>query len=152
MGIIKLRKFHPEDIVRITYRENEAKMLSQVDREKIDYMVQQGPAYTAVLEGKVLVCAGVSILWKGVGEAWLLTHPDIGDYRIWFYRKLKKMFNLIIKKYKLHRVQSDVDCNFQESCNMMEHLGFEIESLMQSYGPNKEDFVRYVLVAEGGVL
>lgn len=152
METIRLRKLKPEDLTQVPYRECEAKFIDKVDAQNILYMIGKGPAYTGVLNDRVLVCAGVSILWPGVGEAWLLTHPDIGEHKFWFYRRLRKMFNLIVKVHQLHRVQSDVDCTFKESCDMMRHLGFEVESIMTSYGPNREDFVRYTLVAEGGNL
>ncbi len=150
METIRLRKLKPEDLTQVPYRPCEAKFIDKVDAKNILAAIEDGPAYTGVLDDKVVVCAGVSIMWPGLGEAWLLTHPDIGEQKFWFYRRLKKMFTLIARVKKLHRVQSDVDCTFEESNLMMKHLGFEEESRMNSYGPNREDFFRYVLIADEG--
>ena len=143
----ELIPFEMKHMEHIDHRHWEEKLMPYTDSTVITEMfTKMGPSWTLIIAGKVVACAGVAILWKGVGEAWLITSPHINEYAMCFYRTLKRRLQEIVKTHHLHRVQADVEAGFEESHKMMLHLGFEQESVMEHYGPNKENFVRYRLL------
>lgn len=129
------------------YHEWDRKSINAIkisDRE--EFLLNRGPSWTVREGDTILACAGVNLLWGGVGEAWMLTSAKISRHRFYFYKTLKNTFLGLVRTFRLHRVQADVERDFKASCNMMKHLGFHEESTMLNYGPNKEIFVRYVFL------
>jgi len=48
------------------------------------------------------------------------------------------------EEFKLHRVQITIDESFKASYRLAVALGFTLESRMPKYGPDRENFLRYV--------
>jgi len=108
---------------------------------------ENGPAYSAVINGKIWGCAGVILLWPGVGEAWaisILNAPQ--TFPIFFHKAVIQMLNRIIKLHELHRVQAAVRCDWEQAQKWIERIGFEREGLMRQYLPDHADCWRYAKV------
>ena len=84
----------------------------------------QGPAYTLLVNGKPIGCAGVLILENNIGEAWMVWSALMEEYAKSIYSSVKRMLNVIVKTYKLTGVQAFVDPEFKEGKTFMVHLGF----------------------------
>ena len=102
-----------------------------------------GPAFTLIVDGEVVGCAGVVLMDWGRGEAWALLSGLFYDHKKESYRAIRDGLNAIIKDKKLVRVQSVVfdGDKYKASGRFLEHLGFHDESPegMQHYGPHGEN-------------
>lgn len=114
--------------------------------EKAYAYEKSGPCYTGFVDGEVIACAGVHLLWPGCGEAWAVVTPKVYDNPLFFHRAVKNLLQHIINKHKLYRVQATVLDGFARGMKWLEVLGFECEGLMRKY-LNDEDHWRYARVA-----
>ncbi len=108
---------------------------------------QGGPAYTAMIDGKVLGCAGVVIPWPGMGIAWVTFDKSIERYGLWATRTIRRMFNDIIKGLHLYRVEAVVLTDNIRNQRWIEMLGFTKENgTARAYTPDGRDVLRYELI------
>jgi hypothetical protein len=110
------------------------------DRAK---MYANGPSYTGIIDGEVAICAGVVILWPGVGEAWIAAAPLVYQYPLFLHRNVTRMLDRIIAEYNLHRVQAIVTHDFVRGQRWIERIGFKREGMLTQYLPDKTDCIRY---------
>lgn len=108
---------------------------------------ERGPAFSGFLNGTLLGCAGVVPLWPGLGEAWIVLSPEGRRHRAW-YRAVARILPSIAASGRFRRIQADVVREFEAGRRFVERLGFKYEFTMPKYGPNGEDFVRYVYPLE----
>jgi len=102
-----------------------------------------GPAFAGIAEGKVVGIAGVAILWPGVGDGWIMAAEAISKHKIWFVRSVKKYMELIMRDYKLHRVQTTVLHGHTDLIRLVEFLGMRFEGRLSGFGPKGEDYLMY---------
>lgn len=122
-----------------------------VIRYSLADLLKQHAVYTAINDSDVLIIAGVITLWPGVGEATVYMSKKYFDGslslkdRIKAAKVIKRYFDLILSNMTFHRVQATVDLSFERALRFIEYMGFEQESLAKMYGPDKEDYMRYVM-------
>ena len=89
---------------------------------------------------------GVGKVHSGLGIAWLILNKQFLKYP----KTLLKFSRLIIRSslvgLDLHRIQMDVDTTYDENSRFAKKLGFEFEGRMYQYGPDQQDYDRYVLL------
>lgn len=103
-----------------------------------------GPAYTGVYNDKVIGCAGVMLLWPGVGEAWVALDKDIEKHGLWMTRVIKHIFRDIIVGCRLHRVEAVVLADNDRNLKWIRTLGFGRENgTARQYTSDKKDVVRF---------
>lgn len=105
-----------------------------------------GPAFTAMDGERVIGCGGVARLWGRVGEAWTIFGAEIQDHPIWLHRTVRTMLRDIMDGMGLDRLQVNVLATSERNCRWVFRLGFQAEGLMERFGPNGEDFIRYAMV------
>lgn len=108
------------------------------------YTHTEGPAQTWIKDEKIMGCGGIQKLWGGVGEAWLILGDHALEYPVLVGLKSIRMFKVMVEGF--HRVQAHVLDGFDKGVQFVNAIGFEHESLMKQYGPNKEDYHRYVIL------
>lgn len=109
---------------------------------------QAGPAYTLIVNDQVIVCAGIIIMWPGVGTAWAVASPLIEKYAIAGSSAVLRGMRDIIIEHKLHRVQAPVYEHFERGIRWVEFLGFHREGLMFGYGRNRENYWLFALTID----
>ncbi len=102
-----------------------------------------GPAWTGMVDDRILFCAGILILWEGVAEAWSFCDEEASRYPREVLKYQVEYLNRMIKERKLHRVQAHVLSSWRSAYRFMERLGFKRECLMRKYGANSEDYYLY---------
>ena len=123
-------------------RQIEASQLVGMDLSA--YQHTKGPAMTLVKYGEIIGCGGVNELWGGVGEAWLILGDKAFDYPVTVLRQTVRNFRTMIGKF--HRIQAHVLEGFDKGVQLVSALGFELEGTLKQYGPNKENYLRYVIL------
>jgi len=103
-----------------------------------------GPAFTLIIDGEVVGCAGVALTAWNRGEAWTLLSTLFYKYKKTSYKSIKIGLEKIIKEYKLRRIQAVVFDGTEEVCGrFLYHLGFEWEGKHKGYGPHGETMHSY---------
>lgn len=105
-----------------------------------------GTSYSMFVEDSLLGCAGVNILWQGVGEGWVILSPEVVHHKIKVCRAIRKYLEKIVRENNLHRVQAHVSCDFEAAINFVESLGFELEGRMKKFYPEGTDCFLYALL------
>lgn len=104
-----------------------------------------GPAFTGLVDGKPTCVAGVTMIWKGVGEAWALMANGYEKHAFFIHRNVIRFMDRIIIEYNLNRVQAVAQSENQKACHWLVHLGFKREGLMKKYFFGR-DFWRFARV------
>lgn len=106
-----------------------------------------GQSFTAIDENGEIICsAGIFDVWNGVGEAWLLGSHLLNKRGIVLTRTIARRFKIIIKSKKYKRIQSVVHNEWDVSQKFVRFLGFKNEGLMEKYGPDGSDYIRYSII------
>lgn len=105
----------------------------------------RGPAYSGFVDGELAVCAGVVILYPGLGEAWAVV-TDLGRrHPLFVTRAVRRGLQQIIRDHRLRRVQADVVTAHTPALEWARAFGFRDESTMPLYGPHGEGFTRLAM-------
>lgn len=109
------------------------------------------PSYTARTgDGKIIGSAGVFVVHPGLGEAWVLQGALVHRHATWFHRTIKRVLLDIARQFELHRVQAHVDTYFEDGQRWMRLLGFHAEGVLEKFGPDKHDYITWVMFPKGG--
>jgi len=106
---------------------------------------QDGLAYTIFVDDKMVACVGIIKQRKGIGLAWALYPPDIGNYRI-DPRIAKDKLKELMEKHNLWRVEATVRADFPAGQSYLRYMGFEKEGLMKKNEPDQTDSILYAIV------
>ena len=105
----------------------------------------RGPAWTGFVDGQIAAVAGMTILWPGLGEAWLVLTPVGMAHPVFVTRRIAKHLWAVIREHGLRRVHVDVVADHQAGLDLVRALGFTDEHRMAAYGPSGEDFIRLAM-------
>ena len=102
------------------------------------------PGYTGFVGDEVIGCAGVVILWPGVGEAWSVLTDRVLEHRFWLQRTVKAVIRDIMSGLQLHRLQATVRADSERNVRWIESLGFVREACLSAYDSYRFDYYMYV--------
>lgn len=137
-----VRAFHPADVLAVLNRDGR-----QVPSETLLEQANGGPAFTFTVDDVPLACAGVVILWPGVGSAWTIMSREMLDHPLWITRTVKRMLYQIIQQHDLHRVEAVALVDSIANQRWLEALGFVREGgIAHGYLSDKRSAMRYELV------
>jgi hypothetical protein len=143
--MLELRPFKPEDYMTIQRRHFDSMTFLNFPNPKaIAENLARGPAFT-LTNGQPIACGGILIMWKGVGEGWVVTSHLVEEHPILFAKTVWRGLEDIIKKHKLERVQTLVDAEHKVSQKWVTRMGFHKEGLMVKYIGGR-DYFRYALI------
>jgi len=115
------------------YREEHGKRLVTGYDHFVDWsQVVPGMAFTGLaktrgLNPEILGVAGLSPLWNGVAQAWVVVGLGVKKHRF----------------FLLRRIQATVPCFSDGNLSWIESLGFELESKLKGFGPDGKDHFMY---------
>ena len=117
------------------------------EHRKYAYFLKEvGMSFTGLVNNKPIAAGGVFHLWDGVAEGWVLATKDIYKYPIFCAKHIKQRTEIILKANKIKRIQTSVKADCDVALRFAKWLGFKKEGLMESYGPDGSDFVRFARV------
>ncbi len=102
-------------------------------------------AYTGYIDGKLFAIGGLNILWKHVGEVWVIGSPIIPSQRFSYMKIVKFYLKYFREKYKLKRVQAQVLKDYDMLHRFTKHLGFKYEGTLHNYCGGNLDNCMYAI-------
>lgn len=111
-----------------------------------DMMVNYGLSVAILQKGKVAAAMGVIPLWEGVGEAWAVLTNKIKENPLTLIRLTKDMISRAQETMCLHRIQVSVVERDYNICRWIKSLGFHSEGVMEKFGPDGNNHIRYVRI------
>ncbi len=109
---------------------------------------ENGAAFTGMYKGQVAGCAGIRILWEGVGEGWAIFSDQVEHLAAEAYGYVKKYLHTIMDDHGLWRVQVNVRTDLEVYSRYVEGLGFKREGLMRKYYLDGSDRYLYAIIKE----
>ena len=146
--MIKIRAYIKDDYMNIQRRHFDSLTFMNFPKpELIAKRFTQGTAYTIEAMEGLVASGGVISLWKGVGEAWVVTSSLVDVYPILFAKTVWRKLYEIVNNNGIERVQTTIHKDHIISQRWAERMGFENEGLMRKF-LGGEDYYRYALVKE----
>jgi len=149
MRSLRIEKYNPNDYLDIDVHGGEVEARED---QPVQYFARYhnigGPAMTVKdALNTVVACGGVTLLWPGTGEAWLVVCRQVKQY-IGLLRVCRIGLEIVKKNHNLKRIQAVIDPRREEAVRFVTHLGFEFEALMKQYGPKGVDKCMYALTED----
>ena len=131
------------------YRDEHGKRLVTGYDHFVDWsQVVPGMAFTGLaktrgLNPEILGVAGLSPLWNGVAQAWVVVGLGVKKHSFFLNRNVLKYLDILAKTHSLRRIQATVPCFSDGNLSWIESLGFELESKLKGFGPDGKDHFMY---------
>lgn len=119
----------------------------QMQRLAKEYKTR-GVGKTLLLHEKPIACGGIMHAWPGLGFAWAVLSP-LARRRPHVKITHDAVFASLteyIKSQNLRRLEANIDSQLYVGQRWVERLGFVKESEMPCFGPQGQDFFKYVIV------
>lgn len=129
--------FEPEHLVNIRYQPGQAGGFQS--RENAEAVAQGWCAYSAIHDGRALICAGITELWPGRAMAWAAFDYAARPVFLEAHRRTL----LEIDRAPYNRLEMYVRPGFAEAARWAELLGFTLESCMKRGAPDGKDLLVY---------
>ena len=145
--IVTFKKAHYIELMAGNVIEHTLSRTPAVVAATAEIFASRGPAFTAMLGREILGCAGVMIMWPGVGEAWAVFNEKVSLlFKKEAYVYAANHLYAIIKHKNLHRVQAHCRVDLPKAIRYAENLGFKREAVMEKYDEDGTDHYLYAMV------
>lgn len=142
----EIRPYVPEDYAKIRNGGEDPQSLAGMGEEALSRTYAlQGPAYSLWVDGNLVACGGIVVLWPGMGEAWCLVSERVKFHPLIFHKSAMKMIDEMAKERKLVRVQANVQKDFKTGNSWIQAIGFKPEGDMPMFF-NGLTFTRYARI------
>ena len=124
-----------------------------LDQINLDYELSDETKKTFICNGElsgitlfddktILGFGGVHLLWRGVGESWIMLSTEGRKKPLTVAKYTFNLFDDIMARNSLERIQASVASDDPKAISFAKWLGFEVEGLMRKYGPDGNDYYR----------
>ena len=145
--ITAFEKSHVDEI--LTFGMNDKLLENDAinEEDRIDVGIP-GLSFTLWADNNIVLCGGITPMWDGVAEGWVIASKRIYDHKIKSVSAIKKRLDLLCTNNKIWRLQTSVKENFKVGIRFAEWLGLKKEGLMLMYGPDKTNYYRMAKIYE----
>jgi hypothetical protein len=131
--LIPFKKEHLE-VMDMREHERNVLALSPLTGELLE---QATVSRTAIIDGRVIACGGVTKNLYGSGDAWLIPSIYLPKYRVTYLRLVLDWLDNVSEAFEIKRMQTAC-LNDDLHDNYMEYLGFAKEGVMRQYALGKD--------------
>jgi hypothetical protein len=156
---VQITPFRAEDALAMQLTPQAAASFAGVDlRENFQLYERKGPGWTMRVGDDIIGCAGLMLPWPSgsLAIAWLLPSPLLPSYPKTAIVELLTRLRALMREHRPRRIEFLVSASFPLGQRFAEFLDFQRDGccdppcercgLIKAYGPNGEDFIRYVWV------
>jgi len=113
------------------------------DRPMFANYPRLGPSYTLLDGDRPIISGGVAIMWRGVGDSWMLVSKYVKKYPLSVYKTVSSIMEDIIERQKLYRIQTVIKEDDSTAINWIERLGYTREGVLRQFGPDRQNYLMY---------
>jgi len=145
--IVPYERSHSDEI--LTFGMNDKLLEDDASSEdgRIDYGIP-GLSFSLFANNDIVLSGGITPMWDGVAEGWVIASKRIFDHKIKSIISIKKRLDLLCENNNIWRLQTSVKENFNTGIRFAEFLGLKKEGLMRMYGPDKSNYYRMAKIYE----
>ena len=144
--MIEVRQYVPDDYITVNRRYFDSLTIMHFPNPRsVANNLARGPAFTGLADGEIIACGGILPLWKGVGEAWVVSSELVSLYPITFAKVIWRKMKAIIEELELERVQTTVDAEHKVSQRWLERMNFKNEGVMRKFLGGR-DYYRFAWI------
>jgi RimJ/RimL family protein N-acetyltransferase len=103
-----------------------------------------GRAFTALLDGLPVACAGVIQLWDGRGYAWAY----LSDAALRHIKTIHRYACKALARMPWRRIEAAVDPNHPAGSRWLQHLGFKFEGIARAWTIDGRDVQQWARVCK----
>ena len=141
--MIEIVKFKAEHIQMLREQDATAYLTAYITPEHEKQLETCTHAYTGIVNGRVVTCAGVIEYWHDRGEAWAIMDRTFGQDFLPIHRAVKRFLDLV----PYRRIEAVVDYEFVNGHRWVKMLGFRVEAeRMKAYLPRGRDATLYARI------
>ncbi len=122
------------EMVSAVVHDNEGDWRARISRVDIRQM------WTITADDAPIAIVGYSEIWDGVGLAWAVMGEEMPKYGLRTALAIRRIVDRIPKSLGAHRVEFRIRSGDQGLLCWAQALGFEKESTLKRYGPDKSDY------------
>ena len=141
MRVIAFKAGHAEDILAGRLNEGTPDV-THYFVNCIDLYEVKDQSFTAIHNGHVVACGGITPMWDGVGEVWLLGSHRVKENKTSLTRAVYDTLGFLMDNNNYWRLQGTVLANWESGLRFARFFGFEQEGVMKKYGPDQQDYIR----------
>lgn len=104
-----------------------------------------GPAHSAIVDGTVVACAGLTHFTPGRAQGWALIGSGAQKHLLGITKAVKAFFDGV----NVRRIETPVRTDFVEGHRWVRILGFTREGTMRNFGEDGQDYDLYARVNNG---
>ncbi len=138
-----VERFKPEHLQALILQPAQEFARSSLADRSFGEALAAGDSYTAIMDGRVVACAGVQSMWEGRGDAWALIARDIGPDGMHEMHYAVKRY---LRASMLRRIEAACDATFLQAHRWLMLLGFRYEGPLAKYTPDGRDCLRFARV------
>lgn len=148
--MFELVPFQAAHVLPILAEENNAHWREKYETPGLTAWLESQCSFTGLLQGKPVVCGGITLYWPGRGHVWTIFSEISRNNFVPVFRGMRKFLREQLKT-NFHRIEVSVPCDFQIGRRRAELLGFRLETgYAEGYLPNGGDAAVYVMTKRGG--
>lgn len=140
-----VRPWTKGDTDRIVLQPAQWYLRAMVDAETdFSGMADQGLAWTAESDGRILGIAGMLPQWENRAIAWALLADNLDNQFLKIHTAVKRFIDVS----GFRRIEATVDMGFPQGIRWMKMLGFEQEGIMRAYRPDGADMILFARISK----
>lgn len=142
---MEYREFKAQDLQGLEVNEFVSFIQPDLENPKYGEFLENGEAYTAMVDGRVIACAGFMPLGKNRCHAWALFSPETRNYMTSIVRFAKN----VVYNIEMPRIETNIREDFAQAIKFIELLGFirETPLPMKNFGDDDMDYYLYARCA-----
>ena len=137
---IRIVPFEPVHLLALEMGAHERAWLGGFDLVTCAAHWPPGPAWSAVTDGAVLGCAGLTVEGD-TATAWAVLSDELRGRPMALYRAVSRRLDGLAPRYR--RIRACLAADFTPGVRWLRGLGFRPVRTLPVYGPNGEPFVEY---------
>lgn len=142
--MIRVSRTTLEDIHKVSHNLKE---IFDGDHEVIPNLIahaELGRCWTLTdPEGEIGCIQGYSIFWQGLAMAGGVVTKSVAKYPVAYMKVVREYLEIFCKDDKIHRLEAYTKVDYPPGHKWLQGLGFERESVLKAYGPDKADYYLY---------
>lgn len=138
-----IEDYKPEHMRLAEVRFLDKMLMDSFDEDFVSNRYTPGYSFTAFYKGQVVMIYGISPLWKGVADLYMVPTVHLNKHKFVFHKAALRFFEYTARRMQLHRYQCYVCCRNVAAVKWIEACYFHFEGKLYKFGPDLEDYSMY---------